>query len=125
MNEKNLVPNNMRSPEEVRENGRKGGIASGKARRRKADMRKLLELGLKEMIPDGSMTYAERATLSLLTIASNPKYGGAAVKAYEKILHTIGQDAPEQEKENLEVLKQLLLLNRKNAEAIFSEQETE
>lgn len=35
MNEKNLIPNNMRSPKEVRENGRKGGIASGKARREK------------------------------------------------------------------------------------------
>ena len=35
MNEGNLIPNELRSPKEVRENGRKGGIASGKARRRK------------------------------------------------------------------------------------------
>ena len=35
----NLIPNSERSPEEVRENGRKGGIASGVARRRKKDLR--------------------------------------------------------------------------------------
>ena len=37
LNTENLVPNNKRSPNEVRENGKKGGIASGKARRKKAD----------------------------------------------------------------------------------------
>lgn len=36
MNSNNLVPNNERSPEKLREMGRKGGIASGKARRKKS-----------------------------------------------------------------------------------------
>lgn len=35
MNNSNLIPNSERSPGELREMGRKGGIASGKARRRK------------------------------------------------------------------------------------------
>ena len=35
----NLIPNSERSPNEVRENGRKGGIASGVARRKKRDLR--------------------------------------------------------------------------------------
>ena len=48
MNEKNLIPNNMRSPKEVRENGKKGGIASGKARREKRDMRERLKIMLEE-----------------------------------------------------------------------------
>lgn len=34
-NEQNLIPNSQRTPSEVRENARKGGIASGKARREK------------------------------------------------------------------------------------------
>ena len=34
-NEENLIPANKRSLSEARENGRKGGIASGKARREK------------------------------------------------------------------------------------------
>ena len=40
MNKSNLIPNSERSPEELREMGRKGGIASGKARRKKRDMEK-------------------------------------------------------------------------------------
>lgn len=44
MNEKNLIPNTERSPEELREMGRKGGIASGRARRRKRDLRKLASM---------------------------------------------------------------------------------
>jgi hypothetical protein len=42
MNEKNLIPNSERSPSEVRENGRKGGIASGIARREKKTVQKIL-----------------------------------------------------------------------------------
>lgn len=34
-NEQNLIPNSQRTPEELREITRKGGIASGKARRHK------------------------------------------------------------------------------------------
>lgn len=44
MNEKNLIPNTERSPEELREIGRKGGIASGRARRRKRDLQKLASM---------------------------------------------------------------------------------
>ena len=35
MNSSNLIPNTERTPEELREMGRRGGIASGKARRKK------------------------------------------------------------------------------------------
>ncbi len=45
-NEQNLIPNSERSPSEVRENGRKGGIASGKARREKADLKRQLQVFL-------------------------------------------------------------------------------
>lgn len=36
-NEQNLIPNSERTPEQLREQTRKGGIASGKARREKRD----------------------------------------------------------------------------------------
>ena len=42
--EDNLIPNNERSPSEVRENGRKGGIASGETRRRQKSMRELAKI---------------------------------------------------------------------------------
>ena len=41
-NEKNLIPNSQLTPEELREMTRKGGIASGKARRRKANLKKAM-----------------------------------------------------------------------------------
>ena len=43
-NEQNLVPQAQRSPKEVRENGRKGGKASGEARRAKKTLRELATL---------------------------------------------------------------------------------
>lgn len=39
MNDKNLIPNSERSPSELREMGRKGGIKSGESRRRKKRLR--------------------------------------------------------------------------------------
>ena len=36
-NEQNLIPNSERTPEQLREQTRKGGIASGKSRREKRD----------------------------------------------------------------------------------------
>lgn len=44
MNSNNLIPNSERSPEELREMGRKGGIASGAARRKKRDAIKAAKL---------------------------------------------------------------------------------
>ena len=43
MNDENLIPNSERTPSELREQTRRGGIASGKARRRKADLRKAMQ----------------------------------------------------------------------------------
>jgi len=43
-NEDNLIPNSKRTPEELREMARKGGIASGEARRRKKTLKEQFEL---------------------------------------------------------------------------------
>lgn len=52
-NEQNLIPNSERTPSERRENARKAGIASGKARREKADLRRQLQVFLEsEAIKD-------------------------------------------------------------------------
>lgn len=50
-NEQNLIPNSKRTPEELREITRKGGIASGKARRKKANLKKALETVLNAQVP--------------------------------------------------------------------------
>lgn len=51
-NEENLIPNSERSPNEVRENGRKGGVNSGVARRRKRSLKESADLFLSLSVSD-------------------------------------------------------------------------
>lgn len=51
-NEENLIPGNKRSKSELREITRKGGIASGKARRRKKELKTIIEQALNSVIPN-------------------------------------------------------------------------
>lgn len=51
-NEENLIPNSERSPNEVRENGRKGGVNSGVARRRKRSLKEAADLFLSLPVAD-------------------------------------------------------------------------
>ena len=55
-NEQNLIPASQRSKSEARENSKKGGVASGKARRRKKALRLalkgLMDIPLGELAPD-------------------------------------------------------------------------
>ena len=46
MNDHNLIPNSERSPEELREMGRKGGIKSGESSRKTRDQLKMAKLWL-------------------------------------------------------------------------------
>lgn len=62
-NEQNLIPGNRRSQSEARENGRRGGIASGEKRRHQRDLRKAVKALQSVVVPvkgggDG-LTYAE------------------------------------------------------------------
>lgn len=120
----NLVPQSERTKEEQRKIARMGGIASGEARRAKRDMRERMKLMLEEKPKGKDYTYADRLTESMLTIAANPKNGAAAVRAYETILHIIGQDEPEARQDALDLLRQILEANVNNAR-IQTEQETE
>ena len=47
MNDHNLIPNSERSPEELREMGRKGGIKSGESRIKTRDLRKRAKVWFK------------------------------------------------------------------------------
>ena len=84
-NEQNLIPANKRSKSEARANSRKGGIASGKARREKAEFKKLIEIALNEEYKEG-MTNAEALVLSMLTKALE-----GDTKAFEILRDTAGQ----------------------------------
>lgn len=90
---KNLISNSLRSPKELRENGRKGGINSGKTRRFKREMREILE---KKAEDDG---WAEKACDVLFKLI---KKGN--MKAIEFLRDTMGQK-PAEKIETVEKIK--------------------
>lgn len=105
---------NLKIPtsEEARENGRKGGIASGIARREKATMKSVLEKILDEPSKSGR-TYREMATLGLLKGAIS---GNA--NNYRLILETIGElKLAEEDKQQKEITKVEQLLAKIEEEA--------
>lgn len=83
---------NLKVPtsEEARENGRKGGIASGKARREKKTMRETLEM-LLEMETKSGRTNREEITIGLINGA---KKGNAT--NYRTVLETLGELLPQE-----------------------------
>lgn len=83
--EDNLIPMSERSESEVRELGRKGGIASGETRREKATMKKTLEMLLDEKNNKG-ITYRELTTLGLIKGATEGK-----AENYKTILQLLGE----------------------------------
>ncbi len=102
-NNKNLVPMNKRSLSEAREWGKKGGKASGAARRKKADFRKALnalltaEIDSEEWTPfleslglDSTVEAAVNAAMIREALSGN-------VKAYIAIRDTLGQTTKSEE----------------------------
>ena len=98
-NNENLIPFNRRSVDEVREFGRRGGKASGEARRKKADFRRTLNLLLTTEIDSEEWTPLLNAlglesTLETALNMAMIKEGLAGnVKAYEAIAKYSGQSA--------------------------------
>lgn len=51
MNNSNLIPNSKRTPEQLREMGRKGGIKSGESRRKKRKLKIIARMIMEEFPP--------------------------------------------------------------------------
>ena len=84
-NEQNLIPNSERTPSELREMARNGGLASGEARRK----RKTLKEELLLMLSDGDIQ--QKISLALINEAINGNNAGSVTKAFEVIRDTIGE----------------------------------
>ena len=99
--QENLIPFSERSEDEARESGRKGGKASGVARRIKADLRKIAE---------GMITgdISEMMIKSLIDIAADPGNKNA-VSAFKEIRDLLGQNKTtldkQEQKARIEALK--------------------
>ena len=105
-NEKNLIP--VQSGSEAREKGRRGGKASGVARRRKRDARKIMgeilksvpvmdketKKNLDKLGIQGTGKNKDRYDLEMIaTAALMQKAMRGDVKAYRLILEIMGEDA--------------------------------
>ena len=102
-NEQNLIPFSKRSESEARDFGRKGGKASGEARRRKADFKKTLNMLLTVDIDHPELTPILEAmgidsTLeSAINMAMIKKALAGNVKAFEAVAKYSGQMTAENE----------------------------
>jgi hypothetical protein len=88
-NEQNLIPNSERTPNELREQTQRGGIASGEARRRKRDIRLALEALLEKDITDkhgNTMSTAEAIAIKQIEKALK-----GDTKAFEVVRDSAGQ----------------------------------
>lgn len=84
-NERNLIPNSERSPSEVRENGRKGGIKSGESRRRRKTLKEELLLLLE------SNNVQQSVATALINEAIEGNNAGSVARAFEVIRDTVGE----------------------------------
>jgi hypothetical protein len=91
-NEQNLRPGEYKL---TLEEQKKGGIASGQARREKATMKKALEMLLNEKNNKG-ITYRELATLGLIkgAINGNAQNYKVILETLGELLESEGKDAP-------------------------------
>ena len=114
--EDNLIPfTSEQSREEAKINGRKGGIASGEARREKATMKKTLEMLLDEKNNKGK-TYRDLTTLGLIKGAIDGK-----AENYKVMLALLGE-LEEQHSETPSV--QINIVNNEELEKVLYESDT-
>jgi len=83
----NLIPLTERTKEEQREIRVKGGKASGEARRKKKELKELLELALSQPCEENP----DIDNWTAVTIALMKKVKSGDTKAYEVMRDTIGQ----------------------------------
>lgn len=115
-NEQNLRPSEYKLSQEE---AKRGGIASGKARRKKATLKKAMQMLLNEVYTDRNgkeATGAEILVTSMFKIASNTKDRNA-VNAFRAILELTGEAkaAEDPAAEELSKLDELLAEVHENA----------
>lgn len=115
-NEQNLIPANKRSKSEARENGSKGGIASGVARRKKANLRKAFETilqaevaspNVKKQLEELGFDSTNEMALAMVMMQKAMK---GNVRAFEQISRLTAIDTKDsldkrEQKERIEALK--------------------
>lgn len=92
MNEQNLIPNSMRSKSEVRANSRKGGIKSGESRRRKKELKEIIEMMFeKEYAMMEGKNEVKMSGAEAIAMKQMEKALKGDTKAFEVLRDTAGQ----------------------------------
>lgn len=120
-NEQNLIPANKRSKSEARENGSKGGIASGKARRKKANLRKAFETilqaevaspNVKKQLEELGFDSTNEMALAMVMMQKAMKGNVRAFEQISKLTTTDAKDSLDK-KEQKERIKSLQIKNKR------------
>lgn len=120
MNDENLKKGKetqFRSGEEQAEKARKGGVASGRSRRRKSDIKKTIQAILDETYTDNKgekKTGEEILAITLFKIATDKKHR-QCIQAQRLIYELTGQDKTPEDRKRI---KQALKLQEKEIELI-------
>lgn len=126
-NEENLIPFNERSVSETRALGRKGGIASGKARREKADLKKkvnqILEMDvfspqLKEALEEKGLNATNQTAIATVLLQKALKGDIRAIELLAKMNGNEGTKDNLDKKEQKERIKAQQLENKKREQAL-------
>lgn len=117
----NLIPNSERTPEELREMTRKGGIASGKARRKKANLRKAFETilqaevaspNVKKQLEELGFDSTNEMALAMVMMQKAMKGNVRAFEQISKLTTTDAKDSLDK-KEQKERIKSLQIKNKR------------
>lgn len=123
----NLIPFNERTKEEQRKIQRKGGIASGKARREKADLKKkvneilamdVFSPQLKEMLEEKGLSATNQTAVATVLLQKALKGDMRAIELLAKMNGNEGTKDKLDQKEQKERIKAQQLENKKREQAL-------
>jgi len=125
-NEQNLIKNSERTPSERRENAKKAGVASGKARRKRANLKKAFETilqadvaspNVKKQLEELGFESTNEMALAMVMMQKAMK---GNVRAFEQISKLTTTDAKDtlDKKEQKERIKRLELDNKKREQEL-------
>lgn len=125
-NEQNLIKNSERTPSERRENAKKAGVASGKARRKKANLKKAFETilqadvaspSVKKQLEDMGFDTTNEMALAMVMMQKAMKGNVRAFEQISKLTTTDAKDSLDK-REQKERIKALKLENEKRRKQI-------
>lgn len=126
-NEQNLIKNSERTPSERRENAKKAGVASGKARRKKADFKKALNTilsadvanaQLESILESMGFEKTNESAIALITLQKALKGNMRAVELIARLNSNEGTKDSLDKKEQKARIKSLELENKRKAQAL-------